>query len=276
MFQSNGRKVLTDEEKLINPHESKQKYNQKMKDDLTVCKNDNILLRNQILFLCTQRDEQKTAQAQLQITNEQLNIEIEEHRRTISQLREEVSTCRDDIREKDQALSSCHGDIREKDLAILHLRDELSVSTSQLQEIVHTLSQLNLENNNLKIYRDLVIELNSKYPKLLPSFVYEIQQPDNPASSPEVNTWARSQVESLTPTGVISLSAFKSITPAPISNIPCVSMKTDHCAFSDNQFQRWLYLWRQNREDSNDYKNLYQILRRRYEVSPVQIIKQYG
>ena len=53
------------------------------------------------------------------------------------------------------------------------------------------------------------MELNDKYPKLLPSFVFELQFPENAASLPEINNWAREQVTKISSNEIRSLMGFK-------------------------------------------------------------------
>ncbi len=61
----------------------------------------------------------------------------------------------------------------------------------------------------MRIYKNILVELNDKYPKLLPSFVFELQFPGNAASLPEINNWAMEQVSKINSNEIQSLSAFK-------------------------------------------------------------------
>ena len=296
----------------------------------------------------------------------QLQQQLSQKDISVSQLQQQVNECTErntfmlhTISEKDISLSQLRTQLTEKDTTISQLQTRLNncVSTDvdrRLQDMsqslanemerqkscLQTINQLNSENSNLKIFRDLAIELNNKFPKVLSSFVNEIQQPGNLASSPELNAWARDQITKISPTLILSLAPFKSPTPtqvplqpnAPVrspspiivpttnqpvatqpitqpiiqplistqplissQNVPFVSLLPNtstsnipesrssmntpifnHPASNDPDFHRWFYLYRNNLKDGNEYINLYQVLRRRYNMTPIQITKQYN
>ena len=76
-------------------------------------------------------------------------------------------------------------------------------------------------NNFFENIKDILVELNDKYTRLLPNFVYEIQQAGNQAVIPEINTmdglngWARAaertsgQADKINVNEVRPLAAFK-------------------------------------------------------------------
>lgn len=44
---------------------------------------------------------------------------------------------------------------------------------------------------------------------------------------------------------------------------------------NDPEFQRWIFLYHNKIKNTDEYKNLYQKLRHRYKISPIQIVSQY-
>ena len=225
---------------------------------------------------------------ELSQNNNQLNQEVNELRtlnnnkdQTITQLEIRLSGCvTEDIVRRLQELSN-----------------SLNDKTQQAQLCLQSISQLTSENSNLKSYRDIVSDLNSKYPKILASFISELQQPGNQSFHPEINNWAREQLSNITPNDVLSLSAFRNLSPVnafpimnqqifPNPNIPNVSLQTNtniptvpqnqaNAMVNDPNFQSWLNLYNSNMKNSNEYSRLYQNLRNRYGESPVKIVKQY-
>ena len=43
----------------------------------------------------------------------------------------------------------------------------------------------------------------------------------------------------------------------------------------DPDFQRWIFLYYNKIKNTTEYRNLYQNLRNRYKISPIQIVRQY-
>ena len=122
-----------------------------------------------------------------------LNLMKETAKRTLTQLQSLLSTCGDkEVNDKIKDLT-------------LALTNEIQRQQSCLQ----TINQLNSENNVLTIFKDLLVELNDKYPKVLSSFVYELQLPGNQASLPEINNWAKEQLGKINQNEIRSLVQFK-------------------------------------------------------------------
>lgn len=44
---------------------------------------------------------------------------------------------------------------------------------------------------------------------------------------------------------------------------------------NDSEFQRWIFLYYNKIKNTDEYKGLYQKLRSRYKISPIQIVNQY-
>ena len=256
-----------------------------------------------------------------------------------------VSTLRNQLTEKDASISQLQSRLNgcvstDVDRRLQDLSQSLANEMERQKSCLQTINQLNSENANLKVFRDLAIELNNKFPKILTSFVNELQQPGNQASSPELKAWASDQISKISPTLILSLAAFKNPTPTQVplqpnvsvrspspimvpttkqpvatqpitqpiiqplistqplissQNVPFVSLLPNtsvsnipqsrssmntpifnHPASNDPDFHRWLYLYQNNLKDGNEFINLYQVLRRRYNMTPVQITKQYN
>jgi myosin heavy subunit len=206
----------------------------------TNCEPNLIQVRNQL----AQKDD----------TINQLQQQISDKDRTISQLQSQTSQFQQQVSDKDRTIFQLQGQTSqlqqqnsEKDSTISQLQVRLSgcvtvdvdrrlqgMSQALANEMerqrvcLETISQLNSENASLKIFRDLAIELNDKFPKILPSFVNEIQQPGNQVSSPELNIWARDQLNLISPNQILTLEAFKNLSPVlatnpyPMTNVPTI------------------------------------------------------
>ena len=291
-------------------------------------------LQEQTSQLQQQVSEKDRTISQLQEQTSQLQQQVSEKDRTIFQLQSQTSQLQQQNSEKDSTISQLQLLNSQKDSTISQLHIQLNGCVtvdvdSRLQEMsqalanemerqrlcLQTINQLNSENSSLKVFRDIISELNSKYPKILPSFVSEILQPGNQSPYPEINTWAREQSNKITPDQILPLTFFKTLSPAQaqvspyaaflpsdltnISNlnpnpnpnllIPNVNLllntsvpqgladtsNINHPAANDPEFQRWLYLYNNNLKNTREYNNHYQNIRNRYGIPPVQLLQRY-
>jgi chromosome segregation ATPase len=139
-----------------------------------------------VSYLTGQLSEKDNSRSQVQVTlNEKVN--------TINQLQQQIAEKNATMIQLQTLFSRC--DNEEVSRRIQELSQALTSEIERQQTCLQTINQLNSENTSLKITRDLLVELNNKYPKVLPSFVYEIQQPGNVSAIPEINNWAKEEVK---------------------------------------------------------------------------------
>jgi hypothetical protein len=147
----------------------------------------------------------------------------------------------------------------------------------------------------------MIIDINSKYPKILPSYINELQQPGNQSPHVAINNWAKGEVGKLNPLEILPLTPFRIVsTPVPSyqstsvyvqpnliqpiynQNIPQVSMQQEadtsninHQMASDPDFKRWLWLANNNMKGTTEYTRLYDRLRKKYNITPIQVLEGY-
>lgn len=192
--------VMTDEQRAQSHREAQQRYYYRKKAACEFYEDELQRLRNQVSYLNGQLAEKETSKNQLQ-------TQLNEKNTTISQLQQQVADRNTTITQLQGLLSRCSD--REEVNRIQELVQALTNEIQRGQTCLQTINQLNSENTLLKIFRDLVIEINEKYPKFLPSFVYSIQQPGVQVSSPEISNWAREQLSKINPMQLLPLQHFK-------------------------------------------------------------------
>ena len=161
-------------------------------------------LRNEVSNLTGQLTEKENAKIQLQ---SQLNEKINQ---TI-QLQQQLLERNTAISQLQILLSKC-GSNDETQRPIDSIQELVQALTSEIQrgqQCLQIIDKLNSEKEWLEIYKNILVELNNKYPKILKSFVYELQYPGNNASLVEVQDWAREQAHKLNINEVSSLIGFK-------------------------------------------------------------------
>ncbi len=237
--------------------------------------------------------------SQLQQQNSEKDQTITELQNQTSQFESFISQLQLQNSQKDSTITQLQSQLSncvttDVDRRLQEMSQTLENKNQQEQLCLQTINQLNSENSNLKVFRDIISELNSKYPKFLPSFVYEIQQPGNESAYQEIDNWSREQLNRISSNEIIPLTSFRNLSPSPVNsfpiqtqqiysnpNIPNVSLETNtiipnvNPIVNDPNFPRWLSLYNNNMKTSSEYKNLYQNLRNRYGESPVKILKQY-
>jgi chromosome segregation ATPase len=270
-----------------------------------------------------QNSQFETSISQLQLQNSekdltisQLQLQNSEKDLTISQLQSQTSQNDSTIFQLQSQNSQLHSQLSgcvttDVDRRLQELSQTLNNKIQQEQLCLQTISQLTSDNSGLKIFSDILSDINSKYPKFLPSFVTEIQQPGNHSSYPEIDTWSREQLNRIVPNEILPLDSFRAsspvqVNPSPIINQPLISnpnlnlnpnipndvfghdrtlslqnpllitSNINHPASNDPDFQRWRYLYNNNIKKTTEYNNLYQNLRNRYNTTPIQIVKQYS
>lgn len=156
----------------------------------------------------------------------------------ISELTNRITSLTSTNTEKDQTIAQLQSRLNncvttDVDRRLLELNTALENNIQREQLCLSTINQLNFDNSSLKIYRDIITDLNNKYPKLLTSFVSEIQRPGNESSHPEINSWARDQMSRILPSDILSLSAFTNQGQSPVFQ-PSGSQTPDYVS---NQLQ---------------------------------------
>jgi chromosome segregation ATPase len=246
--------------------------------------------------LKNQDSEKDSAIFNLNQTIYQLQIQEAGRIQSINRLESSESQLRNQNVEKDIFINQLQTRLNncvttDVDKRLQEVTRVLEDKVQQEQLCLQTINKLNSENSSLKIFRDLVADINSRYPKILTSYISEIQKPNHQSQYPEINKWAQQQAGGILPEQVVSLAPFSNIpsgqnTPQVVSSenisepgtpIPQVSIQNiKHQTANDPDFQRWMYLYNNNLKKTNEYNNLYQVLRRRYGMSPIEIVKQYG
>jgi hypothetical protein len=252
------------------------------------------------------------------------NLENAELRKRIENLESTVSQQSQQIISNDSLILQLKSQNSEKDNRISQLQSQLNgcVTTDlnqRLQDLslklenktqenlscFETINKLNADKSGLMIYRDFLADINSRYPKFLASYAYDLKQPGNQSQYSEINNWAEKEFSKITPNDILPLTSFKNfiITPEPSpknlglntpqvnlnqpviynQNVPQVNLQNEladtsninHPMAGDVAFKRWLYLYHSNNK-SPEYKNLYESLRKRYKITPVQVVQQYS
>jgi chromosome segregation ATPase len=203
----NDQTVMTEEDRAQAHREAQQRYYRRKKNECEFYSQELERLRNQVSYLTGQLNERDNSRSQLQ---SQLN----EKNNLISQLQQQVSERNVTVTQLQTLLSRC--DNQEENRRIGELVQALTGEIQRGQQCLQIINQLNSEKEQLnsekeqmRIYKNILVELNDKYPKLLPSFVYELQFSGNAASLPEINNWAREQLSRIGQNEVRSLSNFK-------------------------------------------------------------------
>lgn len=275
-----------------------------------------------ISSLSIQLQQLQTENTSLRSNVSSLNNQFTERNSTINVMRQQISDKDQTITQlqsqnsdKDQTITQLQQQVFDKDQTITQLSNIQSDLQTQLSNCVttdvdrrlqemsqtldsriqqeqlclQTINQLNSANSDLTIYRDIVTELNNKYPKILPSFVSEIQRQGNESAHPEINNWASEQVSRILPSEIVSLSEFTNQCPSPallqpqiVSNVtsaPVIQQPIINSIHSDPQFQRYAFLkrslgitsktkanWRTPSEE--EYHKLYNFLYKKYRFVP--------
>jgi predicted RNase H-like nuclease (RuvC/YqgF family) len=158
-------------------------------------------LRNHVSFLSGQLEEKERTQnrteQQLQTQISQLQQQLNERNTTIIQLQSLLSR------------SEAGDGNQEERGRVQEITQALTNEIQRGQHCLEIINQLRVEKDQLLVFRNLLVELNDKYPKILSSFVYEISQPGNQASLAEINTWAAQEIKNVRPETVISLGQFR-------------------------------------------------------------------
>jgi chromosome segregation ATPase len=141
-------------------------------------------LRNQVSYLEGQLSQKESSQSRIE-------AQLNERNNMITQLQQQLAVKDANISQLQTLLSQCSNPDVERRLQ--ELSQALSNEIQREQQCIQTISQLNTENASLKIFRDLVIELYTRYPSTLQTFVRELQQPGKQVSSTELNRWVQEQ-----------------------------------------------------------------------------------
>lgn len=222
-FKVNLMKVLTLFLILINSYLlDKLTYNQ-LQSQLTRsadCEPNVLQLRNQV----TQKDS-TISQLQQQISELSNRIILltssdNDKDRTISQYESQTSQLQQQVSEKNSTISQLQARLSgcvtvDVDLHLQEMSQALANEMQRQQLCLQTINQLNSESSSLKFYYNLVLDLANRYPRLLPSFVYDSQQPGSQSPLPDVNNWTREQLSTISPQSVVSLVPFKSMVQTP-------------------------------------------------------------
>jgi hypothetical protein len=160
----------------------------------------------------------------------------------------------------------------------------LTAEIQRGQHCLQIINQLNSEISTLRLFKDLVVVLHDKYPKILPSFAYALQQPGNSSSLPEVQNWAREQSQKLSSNDILFLDPFtntaftqQSIPQNPPVNTTYSSVQP--AIYSDPDYINYINLRRAlgvrtkqigNPVDQNQnkYNRLYRRLYAKYRFAP--------
>jgi chromosome segregation ATPase len=197
---SNEQRVMTEEERTQAHREAQQRYYRRRKSECEFLSQELERLRNQVSYLTGQLSERDNSKSQVQ-------SQLHERNNLISQLQQQVAERNVAVTQLQTLLSRC--DNQEENRRIQELVQALTSEIQRGQQCLQIINQLNSEKEQMRIYKNILVELNDKYPKLLPSFTYELQFPGNAASLPEINNWAREQVSKINTNQIQSLSAFK-------------------------------------------------------------------
>ena len=152
------------------------------------------------------------------------NTELSELRNSIPQIenryQQQLSTKDTDISNLNAQINTLQSDCVRVDLnrRLEELTRTVADKARQEQLCLQTISQLNADNSNLNIFRDFFSDINSRYPKILLSYINELQRPGNQSQYPELNAWAQSELSNITPNNVSSLEPFKRGGESPIMN----------------------------------------------------------
>lgn len=191
---------LTEEQRVQAHREAQQRYYQRRKNECEFYSQELERLRNQVSYLTGQLSERENSKSTLQ-------TQLNERNTLISQLQQQVSEKNTAIVQLQTLLSRC--DNQEESRRIGELVQALTGEIQRGQQCLQIINQLNAEKESLRIYKNILVELNNKYPKMLPSFTYELQLPGNGASLAEIQNWAREQVSKINVNEVRSLTGFK-------------------------------------------------------------------
>lgn len=223
--------------------------------------------------LIEKENSKNQLQSQLNDRNNRINQleqQLNERNVAITQLQTLLSRC-------DSLVSPGQEETRRPINRIGELVQALTNEIQRGQHCLQIINQLNSEKAALEIYKNILVELNDKYPKVLPSFVYEIQQPDNAASLQEISNWARDQLNKISPNQIVSLEPFKNITP--VQQILTQPQYVQPAIYSDPDFQNYMNLKRAlgvrtktirnpATQEHNEYNTLYRRLYSRYGTVP--------
>jgi TolA-binding protein len=232
-------------------------------------------LRNQVNYLTGQLNERDNSRSQLQVTlNERIIL--------ITNLQQQLAERNASISQLQTLLSRC--DNQEDSRRIGELVQALTTEIQRGQHCLQIINQLNSEISPLRIYKDLLVVLHDKYPKILPSFAFSLQQPDNSSSLPEVQNWAREQSLKLSSNNVQSLDPFTNTTSSQQSiplNPPVYTSSSyiQPAIYSDPDYINYINLKRalgvrtkQIRNavtpEQNEYNRLYRNLYSRFRFVP--------
>lgn len=281
--------------------------------------NDNTELRRRIAEL----ELVTSNQIQVQNENVELRRRIEGLESTVSQKSEELTLRNAELSELrnsippletryQQQISNLNAQINtlQSDCVRVDLNRRLEELTRTVEDkarqeqlCLQNINQLTSDNSGLKIFHDIVSDINSRYPKILPSFINELQQPGNQSQYPEINAWAQSQLNDIGQNNILSLESFKRGNESPVmnqnvqyvapvmnqniqpfpqainQNIPInnqpILLVNAHPMLKDPNFQIWLQLYRGGGKDTNEYTRLYQNLRNKYNETPISVLKAY-
>lgn len=150
-------------------------------------------LRNEVSYLEGQLTEKESSRSQLQ-------IQLTERNSMISQLQQQLASKDANISQLQLLLSKCGNGVSDSDISqrLQELTLALTNEIQRTQVCLQTIRQLQAENTMLRIYRDLVVEIYTRYPQAFEAFVHELQQPGKQVSSPELNAWVQQQFKTIT------------------------------------------------------------------------------
>lgn len=191
---------LTEEDRVQSHREAQQRYYYRRKGQCEFYDQEFQRLNYQVSYLNGQLIEKENSKVQLQ---SQLN----ERNNTINQIQQQLNERNVAITQLQTLLSRC--DNQEENRRNQELVQTLTNQIQREQTCLQIINQLNSENGQLKIFRDLLIELNDKYPKILPSFIFEVLQTGNQLSSADLKKWAREQLFNISQNDYRPLAGFR-------------------------------------------------------------------
>lgn len=273
----------SDEDRAQAHREAQQRYYRRKKSECVFYSQELERLRNQVTYLTGQLTEKDNSRAQLQ-------TQLTERNTLISQLQQQLTERNAANTQLQTLLSRC--DNQEESRRVGALVEALTGEIQRGQLCLQTINQLNSEKASLGIYRNLLAELNDRYPKILTSFIHELQQPGNSSSYPEINNWAREQFQRIGQNEIRSLEQFRSNAPnqSPIQpNVPVQQIQpvinqppvqyVQPAIYSDPDFINYINLKRAlgirtktirdpANNQQNEYNRLYRRLYNRYRYVP--------
>lgn len=157
-------------------------------------------LREQVNYLTGQLEEKER-------TRVEIEARLEDRGNVITRLEQQLTERNAEIVQLQGQISRC--DNEEVNRRLEELRRALEERIQSEQVCLQTISQLMSENEGLKAYRDMVAELNTRYPRLLPSYIYEMEMTGNRSGNPQIQQWSRSLIQTLIPNELRSLQELK-------------------------------------------------------------------